>query len=108
MRKTRKLVASLFATGLLAVGVGAPTASAQPIGNVGAGNLVNVQITANNLLNNNDVDVTVPVSAAVGIAANVCGVAVDVLAVDQPGETFSGTCENVQRIGSEITLTNVS
>jgi hypothetical protein len=107
MSRARRLSASLFATAVLAFAAAAP-AGAQPVGNIGAGNLVNVQITANNILNNNDVDVTVPISAAVGIAANVCGVAVDVLAIDQPGETFSGTCTNVQRTGSSITLRNVS
>jgi hypothetical protein len=101
------MAAAIFATATMAFAAAGP-ASAQPIGNVGVGNLVNVQITANNILNNNDVDVTVPISAAVGIAANVCGVSVDVLAIDQSGETFSGTCTNVQRIGSSITLTNVS
>jgi hypothetical protein len=101
----KKLLAAVFAAALMAFSVAAP-AGAQ--GNVAVGNLVNVQITANNILNNNDVDVTVPISAAVGIAANVCGVSVDVLAIDQPGDTFSGTCTTVQRTGSSITLENVS
>ena len=45
-------------------------AQAQPIN---VGNLVNVNIS--NVLNNNDVDVAVPINAA----ANICGVDVDVL-----------------------------
>lgn len=106
MVSVKRLTATAFATALLAFGAAAP-ASAQPVGNIGVGNLVNVQITANNILNNNDVDVTVPVSAAVNIAANVCGVAVDVLAIDETGDTFGPIdCTNVQRAGSDITITN--
>ena len=45
-------------------------AQAQPIA---VGNLVNVQIS--NLLNNNQVAITVPINAA----ANICGVDIDVL-----------------------------
>jgi hypothetical protein len=65
MRRTKKLVASLFATGLLAVGVSMPTASAAPII---TGGLVNVTVV--DVLNNTQVAVQVPV----GVAANVCGV----------------------------------
>jgi hypothetical protein len=62
---------------------------------------------ANNILNNNGVDVTVPRSAAVNIAAKVCGVTVDVLSIDQNGETVSSIdCTNVQRAYSAITITN--
>jgi hypothetical protein len=106
VKRTRKLVASMFAATLLSVTAAAP-ASAQPVGNIGVGNLVNVQITANNIANNNDIDVTVPVSAAVNIAANVCGVAVDVLSIDDNGEVIGPTtCTNTQRAGSAITITN--
>jgi hypothetical protein len=65
MPRTRKLAASLFATGLLAVGVAAPGASAQP---VITGGLVNVTVV--DVLNDTQVAVQVPV----GVAANVCGV----------------------------------
>ena len=104
VKRTRKLVASMFAATLLSVTAAAP-ASAQPVGNIGVGNLVNVQI--NNVGNNNDIDVTVPISAAVNIAANVCGVAVDVLSIDDNGEVIGPTtCTNTQRAGSAITITN--
>ncbi len=63
-------IVSAAATGMLAAGGLTTTASAQPIN---VGNLVNVNIS--NVLNNNDVDVTVPINAA----ANICGVDVDVL-----------------------------
>jgi hypothetical protein len=105
MLKARRLMATIFATMMLAFAAAVP-ASAQPVGNVGVGNLVNVQITANNILNNNDVDVTVPVSAAVNIAANVCGVTVDVLSIPTGGSVGPIDCTNVQRAGSEITITN--
>ena len=65
MKKTRKFLAATFASGLMAVGIAAPTASAQPIF---TGGLVNVTIT--NVLNNNTV--TVPIGVAANIAANVC------------------------------------
>jgi hypothetical protein len=103
--RTKRFLASIFSTALLSFAVAAP-ASAQPVGNIGVGNLVNVQITANNIANNNDIDVTVPVSAAVNIAANVCGVTVNVLAIDDDGDPDFGPvdCTNVQRAGSDITI----
>jgi hypothetical protein len=61
---------SAVAIGMVAVGGLSTSASAQPIN---VGNLVNVNIS--NVLNNNDVDITVPINAA----ANICGVDVDVL-----------------------------
>jgi hypothetical protein len=65
MRRTKKLVASLFASGILAAGLAAPPASAQP---VVTGGLVNVTVV-------DAVDVTVrDVQVAVNAAANVCDV----------------------------------
>jgi hypothetical protein len=66
--RVKRVVAVVSVAGALAVGVGAPAASAQQSG------LVNVDV--HNVLNNNTVQVTVPVQAA----ANVCGVSVAVLA----------------------------
>jgi hypothetical protein len=63
MRKTRRLLASLCATGLLAVGVTAPAASAQP---VVTGGLVNVTI-----VDLADVEIR-EVQVAVNAAANIC------------------------------------
>jgi hypothetical protein len=67
MPRTRKVVASLFVSALLGVGIGAPAASAQPII---TGGLVNVTIT--DVLNGNEVTVQVPIGVAANIAANVC------------------------------------
>jgi hypothetical protein len=85
----RKLVATLFLTGALAVGATAPAASAQP---VITGGLVNITVV--DVLNNNTVtlDRTVNVALALGIAANVCDVTVGVLA--QQLNTGSATCQN--------------
>jgi hypothetical protein len=85
----RKLVATLFLTGALAVGATAPAASAQP---VITGGLVNITVV--DVLNNNTVtlDRTVNVALALGIAANVCDVTVGVLA--QQLDTGSATCQN--------------
>jgi hypothetical protein len=69
----RVATASALTSAVVAAGGFATAASAQP---VAVGNLVNVQIT--NLLNNNDVAVAVPISAA----ANICGFDVNVLATD--------------------------
>ena len=85
----RKLIATLFLTGALAVGAVAPTASAQP---VITGGLVNITVV--DVLNNNTVtlDRTVNVALALGIAANVCDVTVGVLA--RQLHTGSATCQN--------------
>ena len=86
----RKLMATLFATGVLALGATASTASAQPII---TGGLVNITVT--NVLNNVTItlDRVVNVAAAVQIAANVCDVPVTVLASDFT-QTGSATCTN--------------
>jgi hypothetical protein len=104
MRKTKRLVASLFATGLLVAGIAAPTATAQQE----ADGLVVVQIDDTN------VNVVVPINAAVGIAANVCDVnvpiTVAVLAeVDQDlRDSAGGTCEarSPAFADQELTITN--
>ena len=67
MVRVKRAVAAVSVVGVLAAGVGVPVASAQQSG------LVNVDV--HNVLNNNTVQVTVPVQAA----ANVCGVSVAVL-----------------------------
>jgi hypothetical protein len=84
----RKLAASLFASGLLAVGAAAP-ASAQP---VVTGGLVNITIF--DVLNNNDVSVQVPI----GVAANVCGVQANVLAqggIQEPVDCDAATTQDL-------------
>lgn len=89
MRRTKKLVASLFATGVVAAGLAVPSASAQP---VITGGLVNITIF--NVLNNNDVNVQVPI----GIAANVCGINAAVIAhqeVTQPVDCTSSTTQDL-------------
>jgi hypothetical protein len=86
--KVRKLAASLFATGLLAVGVAAP-ASAQP---VVTGGLVNITIV--DILNDNEVNVQVPI----GVAANVCGVQANVLAqggIQEPVDCTAATTQEL-------------
>jgi hypothetical protein len=85
MHKVKKIAAGLFASGLLAVGVAAPTASAQP---VITGGLVNVTIT--DVLSGDQINVQVPI----GVAANVCGVQANVLAqggIQEPVDCTSST-----------------
>ena len=77
MTRTRRLplvAASLAAAAAVTFGA-AQAASAQP---VITGGLVNVVVANNAILNN------VSVGAALGVAANVCGVAVNVLAQQLP------------------------
>jgi hypothetical protein len=66
MLRTKKLLATLFAAGLMSVGLAAP-ASAQP---VITGGLVNITIV--DVLTENEVNVQVPIGVAANIAANVC------------------------------------
>lgn len=71
IRSTKMRLVALVTSGMLAIGLAAaPAASAQQSG------LVNVDI--HNVLNNNEVAVTIPINAA----ANICGVSVAVLAQD--------------------------
>ena len=70
MLKSRKFIAGVFTSALVAVGFAGP-AAAQP---VVTGGLVNIMIT--DVLNDNQVNVQVPI----GIAANVCGVQANILA----------------------------
>ncbi len=84
-----------FVSGTLVVGGIAGTASAQPpIGPIGAHNLVNVQIS--NLVNNNNISITVPINAA----ANICGVDVAVLA--EQVETAPVECDS--RANQDVTV----
>jgi CBS-domain-containing membrane protein len=82
MKKTRRLIASLCATGLLTFGVAAP-ASAQP---VVTGGLINITLV--DVLSGNNVAVQVPV----GIAANVCDVNAAVL-LAAVRDTGSARCD---------------
>ena len=84
MRRTKRLVASLFASGLLAAGVGAPTAGAQP---VITGGLINVTIVDVADIEDNVVNVGVGVAA--NIAANLCDTA-DVNAAVLANQVVSG------------------
>jgi len=72
MHKVKKLSAALFSTGLLAVGIAAPSASAAPV-IVGPG-LVNVgvDVDLNRVLSDNEVIAQVPIGVAANLAANVC------------------------------------
>jgi hypothetical protein len=74
IRSTKMRLVALVTSGMLAIGLAAaPAASAHQSG------LVNVDI--HNVLNNNEVAVTIPINAA----ANICGVSVAVLAQDLAG-----------------------
>jgi hypothetical protein len=85
-------LATTVAAGAVVGGLASP-ASASP---VAVGNLVNVQIS--NVLNNNDVNVAVPINAA----AAICGVDVNVLATAT--DLSSVTC--APRANQTVTLSN--
>jgi hypothetical protein len=94
MKSIKKLLATTFATALMAFGVAAP-ASAQQTG------LVNVNIK--NVLNNNTVQVAVPVNAAVAICANVDVNAAVLLAAISDPDVNTFTCR--ARGNQEVTVT---
>ena len=102
----RKLIASLCVTALLALGVVFTAAAQTQIGD----GLVVVQI--DNVLNNNDVQVVVPVQVAAAIAANVCGVDIDVAVLGATGADlgtpFATTCDSASRAfnDGQFTITN--
>jgi hypothetical protein len=75
----------VLATGAAA----APAASAQP---VVTGGLVNITIT--DVLNNNQVNVQVPI----GVPANVCGVAANILAQNNTSQPVNCTSSATQRL----------
>jgi hypothetical protein len=83
MRSAKKLLASLFATGVMTAGLAAPSASAQP---VVTGGLINVTLV--DVLSHDNIAVQVPV----GIAANVCDVNAAVL-LAAVRDTGSATCD---------------
>ena len=85
--RTKKVAASVLASALLAAGVLAPTAAAQPII---TGGLVNVTVV--DALDVVITDVNVQVGAALALAANVCDVNVNVLATQL--RNGDATCEN--------------
>lgn len=85
-RKAR--VAAVLAASAMSFGAVAGPAAAQP---VVTGGLVNITIT--NVLNNNQVNVQVPI----GVAANVCGVSANVLA-QNTGQTVSCTSSTTQQL----------
>lgn len=92
-RKIKWAVAGLLASGMIAVsGV---SAMAQP---VVTGGLVNVTIT--NLLNNNQVTVTVPIQAA----ANICGVSVAALNADLVNSPGPVSCASNPSQGTSVTV----
>jgi hypothetical protein len=83
----KKLFASLFASALLFAGLAAP-ASAQPVVTGGLVNVTIVDLIDGDVLSNNNV----AVGAALAVAANVCDVNVNVLAIQLRGG--GATCEN--------------
>src|SRR4051812_14742766 len=88
MTRAKRLLATAAVGGAVAL---APTVPALAQGPIVTGGLVNVTVA--DVLNNNTVTVQVPVGAALHVAANVCGVAVNVLA-SQIGSGGPVSCTN--------------
>jgi uncharacterized lipoprotein YajG len=88
MTRTKRAIATLATTGTLAL---VPAVPAMAQGPVVTGGLVNVTVTdvANNVLSNDNI----AVGAALNVAANVCGVADNVLAT-QLGTSGPISCTN--------------
>ena len=92
LRKVRLMAAGLAVSGALAAAPAVALASP-----VVTGGLVNVTIA--NVLNNNQVTVTVPVQAA----ANICGVSVNALTTLTSGQTVSCTSNPSQGVTVSVT-----
>ncbi len=86
MTRARKLVAALFSTAIMAVTVAAP-AGAQP---VITGGLINITLV--DVLNDNQVNVQVPI----GVAVNACDINAAIL-LAAVRDTGSATCEATAR-----------
>ena len=89
-RKFKAVAASVVASGSILAATAAPAAQAQ--GPVVTGGLVNITVV--DLLNNNTIlsNNNVNVGVALDLAANVCGVSVNVLA--QQLGSFPVSCDN--------------
>ncbi len=83
----RRLLASLFATALLAIGAAAPASAHPPLF---AGGLVNIIIV--DAVDLRNVNVQVPI----GVAANVCGVQANVIAQGNRNEARDCTASTTQ------------
>jgi len=102
MTRTKRTLATLATTGTLAL---APAVPAMAQGPVVTGGLVNVTVT--DVLNNNQVlsNDNIGVGAALKVAANVCGVGVNVLAT-QLGTSGPVSCTNTLN-GQRVDITQV-
>ena len=91
MLKSRRFFATLFATALLGVGFASP-ASAQPVVTGGLVNvtIANIDVETGDILSHNTV--TLKLGAELNVAANLCDVNVNVLAVQL--RNGGATCEN--------------
>ena len=85
----KKTIASTCAAAVLAFGITAVPAEAQR--QAGLVNVAIGDVTTGDILSN----ITIPVQAAVNLAANVCGVSVDVITVDLAADGIA-TCSNTQ------------
>jgi hypothetical protein len=88
MLKSRRFIASIFASAVVAVGFAGP-AAAQPIF---TGGLVNVTIIDALDVNRNQINVQIPI----GVAANVCGVQANLLAQGNIQEPVDCTAKTTQ------------
>ena len=98
----KRTVVSLFAGVAMLGGVAASPANAQPVVTGGLVNVTIVDLIDGDVLSNNNVSV----GAALGIAANVCGVAVNVLAT-QLGTPGPITCTS-EASNQEVTISQVT
>jgi hypothetical protein len=99
MRRTKRLIASVFASALLVVGVTAPTASAQPVEQDGLINVVIYDVTIQDVVDVVVEDVNIGVAAQV--AANICGVKVGPVAVLGTAVDRSGDFRTVCQTGNQ-------
>jgi len=87
----KRFITTTFATAIMAAGLTAPTASAQPVVTGGLVNITVVDVIDGDILSNNNVNLGV----ALNLAANVCDVNVNVLA--QQLRNGGATCETADQ-----------
>ena len=88
---------TMIAAAAASIAIAAPAAAQNQSGLVNV-NLSDIQVDLQNILNNNNVAVNVPITAAVpiGIAAKICNVDVNVLAQQKGGRSCDGEVANEQ------------
>ncbi len=102
--KLNKKLATLAATGAVAIGGAVSAAPASAQAPVVTGGLVNVTIVDTDILTNNDTVISALNGVTLQVAAQICGVSVTALAVDLAPDGIA-VCRSTQDSDSTTTTT---